>query len=207
MGIDWNDVHDCWIWTSQILVSCDSKVGVVRNFTNGTKKNRVPRRVIWLWERILFYLYQRLRLQWVANEVGTLPIGRWSTTRHSTQWTRSCYSSLVNYLKNPLFPGQCKKKKHFANRKWVTIMYCNGGDKWKLKEKIKKYYNMPGRPVSPLILAAHVLQAFCAPLGSAALKASRKRKKKKNDNKSPNLAPSFRVQREEEAVRFDRSHQ
>ena len=86
-------------------------------------------------------------------------------------------------------------------------MYCNGGDKWKLKEKIKKYYNMPGRPVSPLIVAAHVLQAFCAPLGSAALKASRKRKKKKNDNKSPHLAPSFRVQREEEAVRFDRSRQ
>lgn len=56
-------------------------------------------------------------------------------------------------------------------------MYCNGGDKWKLKEKIKKYYNMPGRPVSPLIVAAHVLQAFCAPLGSAALKASRKRKR------------------------------
>lgn len=58
-------------------------------------------------------------------------------------------------------------------------MYCNGGDKWKLKEKIKKYYNMPGRPVSPLIVAAHVLQAFCAPLGSAALKASRKRKRKR----------------------------
>lgn len=80
-------------------------------------------------------------------------------------------------------------------------MYCNGGDKWKLKEKIKKYYNMPGRPVSPLIVAAHVLARI------SSVKSFKKKKKKKNDNKSPNLAPSFRVQREEEAVRFDRSHQ
>lgn len=51
-----------------------------------------------------------------------------------------------------------------------------------------------------------VTSVLCAARISS-VKSFKKKKKKKNDNKFPNLAPSFRVQREEEAVRFDRSLQ